>query len=85
MATKRDFIARDRTDEQIAEELGCDAVVYQTVAQMEDAVRAAGNGKLAVLQGVLRPASTRRGDITDKMITDIETDRVAAGSRELTA
>jgi len=79
MATKRDFIARDRTDEEIAKELGCDAVVYQTVAQMEDAVRAAGNGELEFCKACFE-GKYPTGDITEGMIADIENDRVAAGS-----
>ncbi|MFK7738988.1 MAG: amidophosphoribosyltransferase [Planctomycetota bacterium] len=79
MSTKRDFIARDRTDEEIAKELGCDAVVYQTIEQMEDAVRTAGNGKLSFCKACF-DSTYPTGDITEDMISDIETDRVAASS-----
>ncbi|MGC6488789.1 MAG: amidophosphoribosyltransferase [Planctomycetota bacterium] len=79
MSSKRDFIARDRSDEMIAQEIGADAVVYQSVEQMEDAVRAAGNGDLQFCKGCFE-GSYPTGDITDAMIDDIEQDRVAAGS-----
>ena len=79
MSSKRDFIARDRSDEMIAKEIGADAVVYQSVEQMEDAVRAAGNGDLQFCKGCFE-GSYPTGDITDAMIDDIEQDRVAAGS-----
>jgi amidophosphoribosyltransferase len=79
MATKREFIARDRTDEEIAKEIGCDAVVYQTIEQMEDAVRSSGNDKLNFCKACFA-GTYPTGDITDEMLSDIEQDRVAAGS-----
>lgn len=79
MSSKRDFIARDRTDEEIAKELGCDAVVYQTLEEMEDAVRVAGNRNLQFCKACFE-GSYPTGDITEEMIADIESDRVAAGS-----
>ncbi len=78
MSTKREFIARGRTNEEIAKELGADFVLYQTIEEMVDAVRTAGNGKLefckACFEGVYPT-----GDITEQMISDIEQDRLAAG------
>ena len=79
MATKREFIARDRTDEEIAAEIGADAVVYQTIDQMEDAVRTSGNSELKFCKACFE-GTYPTGDITDQMISDIEKDRVAAGS-----
>ncbi|MCK5940763.1 MAG: amidophosphoribosyltransferase [Planctomycetes bacterium] len=79
MSSKRDFIARDRTDEMIAKEIGADAVVYQSIEQMEEAVRAAGNKDLKFCKGCFEGIYPT-GDITDEMIEDIENDRVAAGS-----
>ena len=77
MSTKREFVARDRTNQEIAAELGADHVIYQTVEEMVDAVRTAGNGKLefckACFEGVYPT-----GDITEGMIHDIEVDRMAA-------
>jgi amidophosphoribosyltransferase len=79
MSTKREFVARDRTNAEIAKELGADHVVYQTIEEMEDAVRAAGNSGLefckACFEGVYPT-----GDITEDMLHDIEQDRLAAGS-----
>ena len=79
MATKREFIARDRTDEEIATDLGADAVVYQTVDQMEDAVRSSGNSSLEFCNACFA-GTYPTGDITEAMLGDIEQDRVAAGS-----
>ncbi len=78
MSTKREFVARGRTNEEIATELGADFVLYQTIEEMVDAVRTAGNQKLefckACFEGVYPT-----GDITEGMINDIEQDRLAAG------
>ena len=79
MATKREFIARDRTDEEIAKEIGADAVVYQTIDQMEEAVRASGNSGLKFCKACF-DGTYPTGDITEQMLGDIEQDRVAAGS-----
>jgi amidophosphoribosyltransferase len=77
MSTKREFVARGRTDEEIAKELGADFVLYQTIEEMEDAVRAAGNQKLefckACFEGVYPT-----GDITEQMLNAIEHDRLEA-------
>jgi amidophosphoribosyltransferase len=77
MSTKREFVARDRTNEEIAKELGADAVVYQTIEEMVDVVRTAGGTKtefcVACFEGVYPT-----GDITESMIADIENDRLEA-------
>ena len=39
MSTKNEFIAKDRTPEQIAAEIGADGVVYQTLENLVGAVR----------------------------------------------
>jgi amidophosphoribosyltransferase len=79
MSTKREFVARGRTNDEIAKELGADFVLYQTIEQMEDAVRAAGNRQLefckACFEGIYPT-----GDITERMIADIEQDRLAASN-----
>ena len=78
MSTKREFIARGRTHEEIARELGADHVLYQTIPDMVEAVRtAAGKAGIefckACFEGVYPT-----GDITEQMLSDIETDRMAA-------
>ena len=64
---------------ELSEELGADFVLYQTISQMEDAVRAAGNKDLefckACFEGVYPT-----GDITERMLADIEQDRLAASN-----
>jgi amidophosphoribosyltransferase len=78
MSTKREFVARDRTNREIAAELGADYVLYQTIDEMVDAVRVAGNGKLEFCKACFE-GEYPTGDITEQMITDIETDRLEAG------
>jgi amidophosphoribosyltransferase len=77
MSTKREFVARGRTHDEIAKELGADTVLYQTIEQMEDAVRTAGNKKLEFCKACFA-GTYPTGDITERMITDIENDRLAA-------
>lgn len=79
MSTKREFVARGRTNEQIAKELGADFVLYQTIEQMEDAVRAAGNKELEFCKACFAGVYPT-GDITERMIADIEQDRLAASN-----
>jgi amidophosphoribosyltransferase len=77
MSTKREFVARGRSPEEIAAELGADHVIYQTIEQMVDAVQTAGGRRIefckACFEGVYPT-----GDITDEMVSDIEQDRMAA-------
>lgn len=77
MSTKREFVARGRTHEEIARELGADHVVYQTIEQMEDAVRTAGNKDLQFCKACFA-GTYPTGDITEGMIADIERDRMEA-------
>ncbi len=77
MSTKREFVARGRTHEEIAKELGADHVIYQTIEQMEDAVRTAGNKKLEFCKACFA-GTYPTGDITERMISDIEQDRLEA-------
>lgn len=77
MSTKREFVARGRTHEEIAKELGADHVIYQTIEQMEDAVRTAGNKKLEFCKACFE-GTYPTGDITERMLSDIENDRLEA-------
>ena len=77
MSTKREFVARGRSSEEIAKELGADHVLYQTIEEMVDAVWTAGNSKMefckACFEGVYPT-----GDVTEQMLSDIEHDRLEA-------
>ena len=74
-----------RTNEQLAKELGCDHVLYQTVDEMVDAVRTANQSRSNGLGRSEQEFCTGcfegqypTGDITDAMVSDIEDDRMAA-------
>ncbi|HLQ37921.1 MAG TPA: amidophosphoribosyltransferase, partial [Planctomycetota bacterium] len=77
MSTKREFVARDKTHAEIAEALGADFVLYQTLEDMVAMVKASGGPQLefckACFEGVYPT-----GDITEGMLSDIEQDRMAA-------
>lgn len=77
MSTKREFVAQGRTNEELAKELGCDHVLYQTVDEMVDAVRVAGGNGMEFCTGCFE-GEYPTGDITEGMISDIEEDRMAA-------
>ena len=78
MSTKREFVARDRSHAEIAAELGCDTILYQTVEQMIDGVRTAGGSDMKFCTGCFE-GRYPTGDISEEMISDIENDRMAAG------
>ena len=77
MATKREFIARDRSMKQIAEEIGADHVLYQSIPGMMEAVNAVGDQKQDFCRACFE-GNYPTGDITEDMLADIEQDRFAA-------
>ena len=79
MSTKREFLARDRSLEEICTELGCDSIVYQDVEAMVEAVRKAG-GKDCTFCTACFTGDYPTGDITEAMLADIEADRLAAAA-----
>ena len=76
MSTKREFIARGRDAEGVAEDLGADFLLYQTIDDMVEGVSEAGAGIdfcKACFDG-----HYPTGDITESMLADIENERLAA-------
>ena len=80
MSTKREFVARGRTPADIAKELGADYVLYQTLEDMVACVRRAGVRDREFCKACF-DGHYPTGDITERMLNDIEQDRLAA-SRE---
>ena len=80
MSTRREFIARGRTVDEIAREIGCDHLVYQDVHEMLDAVRPLhGEGRkfcTACFDG-----NYPTGDVTEGMLTEIENERLEASAK----
>ena len=77
MSTKRDFVAMDKSVEEIAAELGCDYLLYQTIEDMRDSVNAGAERPLEFCQACFDGVYPTR-DITPGMLRDIEVDRLAA-------
>ena len=77
MSTKREFIARERTIEQICEELGCDGLVYQDVDDMVEAVRKVTGDDREFCRACFT-GDYPTGDVTERMLADIEADRLSA-------
>ena len=77
MSTRREFIARGRTIPEIAKEIGADAVIYQDIDAMVESVR--GDSKHEFCKACFT-GQYPTGDITERMLADIENERLAAGT-----
>ncbi len=77
MATKREFVARDRSIEEVRKEIGCDYLLYQKVEDMVDTLTAVGGGEREFCKACFT-GDYPTGDITERMLADIEEDRIAA-------
>ena len=75
MSTRREFVARDRTLAEIARAIDADAVVYQTLDDLTDAVRDAAEGRIGSMCTACFSGDYPTGDITDAMLLQIETER----------
>ena len=74
MATKREFLARGRTEEEIAKEIGCDAVIYQ---RLEDLIHAGlkGNEELESFCTACFDGNYPTAEINDVLLDTIEKER----------
>ncbi len=77
MSTRREFIARGRTNEEIAKELGADYLLYQATEDMVDAVRWQQRPEVEFCTACFT-GSYPTGDVTETMLSDIEEERLAA-------
>lgn len=79
MSTKKEFIARCRTSEQVAEEIGADAVVYQ---DLEDLERAGlrGNPKLEKFCRACFDGKYPTADVDAETLEAIEQERTCSHS-----
>lgn len=77
MSTKNDFIALDRSIEEVAVELGCDHLLYQTVEDMVASTVATAPAEMEFCKACFE-GTYPTGDITQGMLRDIESDRLAA-------
>ncbi len=81
MSTKTEFIARGRTDEQIAQEIGADRVLYQELGDLEVAVRE-GNPELTQFCNACFSGRYPTRDVTQDVLDRIEGERLLAHSKD---
>jgi amidophosphoribosyltransferase len=75
MSTRREFVARDRTPEEVAREIGADAVVYQRLEDLEEAV-GGGEPRIERFCTACFSGNYPTGDITPEMLLQIEEERL---------
>jgi len=75
MSTKNEFVAKDRSIEQIAEEIGADGVVYQTLDNLKTAVLD-GNPELKHTCNACFSGVYPTGDVTEDQLARIEAERL---------
>jgi len=78
MSTRREFIARDRTHQEVAEQLGADAVIYQELDDLIDSVRE-DQPKIRKMCHACFSGDYPTEDITPKMLRMIEEERITQG------
>lgn len=79
MSTRREFIARDRSTEEIAREIGCDHLIYQDLTDMVDAVRWEGKeGQQMEFCMACFEGTYPTGDVTAELLSEIEDERLAS-------
>lgn len=82
MSTRRELIARDRTNEQIAEVLGADAVIYQELGDLVDSVRDEAPEPLEDTCHACFSGHYPTGDVDERALAAIENERLASEGRE---
>ena len=74
MSTKREFVARGQTREQLEKDLGCDYLLYQELADLVDCARA-GNPTIEKFCTACFDGHYPTGDVTDAMLDEIANER----------
>ena len=74
MSTRKELLARERTNHEIAKELGADMVFYQTVDDMNRAVAIPG-GKVESFCNACFTGKYPTPDVTEDVLLEIERDR----------
>jgi len=83
MSTRNEFVAKGRSDEEIASEIDADRVIYQSLKELEDATRE-GNPDIEAFCNACFTGKYPTGDVTAEMLRSIEGDRIEAGSASQT-
>jgi amidophosphoribosyltransferase len=77
MPTRAELIAAHRSEEEVARQIGADALVYQDLDALKEAVRQA-NPKLTSFETSCFDGVYITGDVTSDYLREIETRRDAA-------
>jgi amidophosphoribosyltransferase len=77
MPTRAELIAAHRTEDEVAREIGADALIYQDLAELKDAVRRA-NPKLTSFETSCFDGVYITGDVTTDYLRAIEIQRDAS-------
>lgn len=77
MATKTEFVARDKNVLQVAESIGVDYLIYLDLEDMNEAARA-GNPKIEQFCNGCFTGKYPTGDVTPEMLAAIENERLDA-------
>jgi len=75
MSTRREFVARDRTEAEVARHIGADAVIYQTLDDLVESVTA-GGPEIEHMCTACFSGDYPTGDITADMLLQIENERI---------
>ncbi len=75
MSTKNEFVARDRTAEEVAKEIGADGVVYQTLDNLIDSVKE-GNDAITKTCNACFSGHYPTGDVDEDRLARIEAERL---------
>jgi amidophosphoribosyltransferase len=81
MSTKNEFIARGRSSEEIAKEIGADFVLYQELPDLETSVRE-GNPDIAQFCTACFTGKYPTNDVTEGVLASIEGERLLAHSKD---
>ena len=80
MSTRNEFVARGRSPEEIAREIGADFVLYQSLQNLEEAVRE-GNDELQHFCNACFTGTYPTGDVDAAVLRQIEGERLVVHGR----
>ncbi len=78
MSTRREFVARDRSEREVAARIGADAVVYQTLDDLVQAVREE-RPEIEAMCTACFSGDYPTGDVTPELLLEIEAERIGQG------